>query len=90
MSFVNSALNQKLTRTRLLMLRVFCYVAIGALSLGIIVLHEKAPVIGGLLDVVLASYMLSHFLGFKSGSVACDTDEELRDKIQKAAESRDR
>lgn|GEM_PF-3844956 len=90
MSLANFRLTQNLTRGRLLTLRVFCYVAIGALSLGIIALHEVSPFIGGLLDVVLATYILNHFLGFKSDSVVCDNDDELRAKILKAAESRNR
>jgi hypothetical protein len=90
MSLANFRLTQNLTRGRLLMLRVFCCVAIGVLSLGIIVLHEVAPQLSGLLDLMLATYILNHFLGFKSGSVVCDNDEELRAKILKAVESRNR
>ena len=90
MNLANFRLTQNLTRGRLLMLRVFCYVAIAALSMGIIVLHEASTYLGGLLDVVLATYVLNHFLGFKSDSVVCDSDDELRAKILKAAESRNR
>lgn len=71
----------KLSRARLLGFRILCCVAIGALSLAIIVLHEVSPVFSGILDIALASYMLSHFLGFKCDSVILDSDSELRSKI---------
>lgn len=80
--------SHKLGRAKLLCFRILCCAAIGALSLAIIVLHEVSPVFSGLLDIALASYMLSHFLGFKCDCIILDSDSELRSKIRNAVNRR--